>query len=285
MSKQSSTPGEDDMDLPPPYAEAFPASSSPLPSLPSQDSPIATLITTLQTVIKTTQKDHTTTQALCDSKILSHIFPHLQNYLTALATTTPPPTNSELVLVPAAAVPSDWTLSADRDRREGEARALARVSDTQDKKSSGVGAGGGGSSSVSARLADYDDRTINEWGTWSDDVQPARAPGNWWWKDEGMASRLSRLLQPKTQPKVDRQIVKQVVQQTKQEKKRGWGLFGGNQSTPPPAPTPVVAAANQVDDGVVTTVRPEEVTFRRENEFGVWESMNGWGIVVRVKIR
>jgi hypothetical protein len=39
------------------------------------------------------------------------------------------------------------------------------------------------------------------------------------------------------------------------------------------------------DDAVKMTVRAEEVTFRRENDFGVWESMSGWGIVVTVRVR
>lgn len=33
------------------------------------------------------------------------------------------------------------------------------------------------------------------------------------------------------------------------------------------------------------TVRAEEVSFRRENELGIWESRNGYGIVVRVRKR
>ncbi|KAM0330798.1 hypothetical protein ACHAQA_003752 [Verticillium albo-atrum] len=37
--------------------------------------------------------------------------------------------------------------------------------------------------------------------------------------------------------------------------------------------------------GYEMKVTAEEVSFRRENEMGIWESMNGWGIVVRVTIR
>jgi hypothetical protein len=43
--------------------------------------------------------------------------------------------------------------------------------------------------------------------------------------------------------------------------------------------------ADEMDDRVEMVVRAEEVTFRKENEFGVWESMSGFGIVVTVKTR
>lgn len=33
------------------------------------------------------------------------------------------------------------------------------------------------------------------------------------------------------------------------------------------------------------TVHADEVTFRRENEMGIWESKTGWGIVVQVSLR
>jgi hypothetical protein len=33
------------------------------------------------------------------------------------------------------------------------------------------------------------------------------------------------------------------------------------------------------------TVRANEVTFRKENEFGVWETRNGVAVVVTIKVR
>jgi hypothetical protein len=32
-------------------------------------------------------------------------------------------------------------------------------------------------------------------------------------------------------------------------------------------------------------VRADEVTFRKENDFGVWESRTGYGIVVRIRVK
>jgi hypothetical protein len=58
---------------------------------------------------------------------------------------------------------------------------------------------------------------------------------------------------------------------------------------PAPKPAPFQGLRRRstlpVEEAVVMTVRPEEVTFRRENEFGIWESKNGYGLVVRVRTR
>ncbi|KAJ4414514.1 hypothetical protein N0V85_003118 [Neurospora sp. IMI 360204] len=48
--------------------------------------------------------------------------------------------------------------------------------------------------------------------------------------------------------------------------------------------TPVRDGAMLEEDRITMTVRAEEVTFSRENKFGLWESVGGWGIVVSIKV-
>ncbi|POR33828.1 UDP-glucose 4-epimerase [Tolypocladium paradoxum] len=102
-----------------------------------------------------------------------------------------------------------------------------------------------------------------------------------------MARRLAKHLQPaRAAPPVDRQTVRAHVAQAKESSKSSrWGLFKKDEPPlPPPASSPA-PSASAGRDAVTMSAGAEEVTFRRENEMGIWESTTGWGIVVRVRIR
>ncbi|CRJ80254.1 hypothetical protein HYQ45_006434 [Verticillium longisporum] len=91
-------------------------------------------------------------------------------------------------------------------------------------------------------------REFDEWGRWEDDGGDGRAvakKGWWWWREEELAMRLAERLRP--------------------DVRRGSTLGG------------------RMGDEMKVTA--EEVSFRRENEMGIWESMNGWAVVVRITIR
>ncbi|TLS24644.1 hypothetical protein PpBr36_08312 [Pyricularia pennisetigena] len=154
---------------------------------------------------------------------------------------------------------------------------------------------------------DWTSTQFDEWGRWDEDAEAAAAGGtagsgsttSWWWRDERMAERLAAHLRPRPPVKMERREVRAAVVQAKEDKKSGWGLWRKKSSSSTAAPASSAAAAAAAaapavspespvldhDDGVKMTVRADEVTFRRENDFGVWESMSGWGIVVTIAVR
>ncbi len=103
-----------------------------------------------------------------------------------------------------------------------------------------------------------------------------------------MARRLARLLQPRTDAvvpvavpaKADHLTVTAASRQKKTTSR--WSLFRDNAASgsSPPQASPRPAAV----DRLVMTVKAEEVTFRKENDFGIWESRHGIAIVVRVRV-
>lgn len=119
-------------------------------------------------------------------------------------------------------------------------------------------------------------KPFDDWGRWKDDSQPPPPQGILWWQDHDLARRLAKYIQPE---RIDRTVVKAHMAQEKKSSR--WGLFKKNDPTPASPPPPPV----QNKDPVTMTVDAEEVTFRRENEMGIWETSTGWGLVVRVKIR
>ncbi|KAF9878676.1 hypothetical protein CkaCkLH20_03576 [Colletotrichum karsti] len=281
MSKQ------DHDDAPPSYTDSI---SSPSPSLSSSHHPqtLTTTLTTLTTLLRTTQSQQSALESATTSTLLPLLTPHLTTLLTRLGTHPYPPSLAELVLVPAAAVGPSWTVASDADPKAGEVVQVVRVvdPDTKGGGEKGDDAFGTGESSTSRASRGFDD-----WGRWDDEPSPGKDRGGrlWWWDDEGLARRLARELQP--EPKMDRTVVRAAVEQAKEEKKASrWGLFRGSSaeasssssSAPPPRSEKSTPGR---DEDVSMSVRAEEVTFRRENEMGIWEGTRGWGIVARVRIR
>ncbi|KAK0648628.1 hypothetical protein B0T16DRAFT_408531 [Cercophora newfieldiana] len=112
-----------------------------------------------------------------------------------------------------------------------------------------------------------------------------------------MARRLAGYLQPKAEVVTERKQIQQAVVDAKKEKGFRWGRKKSEgASTPSPAiMVPVgsqkgssyleAAPIVQGDDRVNMTVQADEVTFRKENDFGVWESRSGFGIVVTIRVK
>lgn len=182
-----------------------------------------------------------------DGQTLALLVPPVEELLASIAGMHPPPALVEATLVPDGAVGPDWALSDGDERRGGEVRTVVRVRRAEPK------------------------------------LELAGDGHGLWWSDEAAARRLARHLQPeRAAPAVDRQTVRARAAQGRRSR---WGLFKRDEPPPPPVPPVSPPASGPGRDDVTMSAGAEEVTFRRENEMGIWESRTGWGIVVRVRIR
>jgi hypothetical protein len=283
-------------DAPPAYTEkaspvtpvsAIPASPSPASVVTA---PLTVHLATLPQRIAASQASYQTAQQAADLELLNLILPHIEDFLAHISDLPKSPPKVELVLVPYAAVSQGWTLSGMDERlREGEVVCLARVEPPQtgkgDHKGAGVQGKGDKMSATTVEtchlanlLADSNPAALGSEGS------------SWWWHSEPTARRLAAYLQPKTAIKTERHQIQAVVEQ---KRGGGWlkrmtsGSPGPKQAGPPRAPieqlrAPIIERGD--DERVSMRVRCQEVTFRKENEFGVWESMRGFGLVVIVQI-
>ncbi|KAL2255113.1 hypothetical protein VTK26DRAFT_4085 [Humicola hyalothermophila] len=219
-----------------------------------------------------------------------------------------PPAVAELTLVPEAAVPArkGWAMTGVRERRsEGEVVRVGWV-EVGHEQGGGKGEKGekGEKKDLGGRSRREREEGFDEWGRFETEYVDGGGGGGagdeeskedaLWFYDEEMAGRLATYLRP--EPDLERKRVQAVVAERKtaapkEEKSSGWGGrwgFGSRKKAEPATPVPVVErppATAAVDDSIKMTVRADEVTFRRENELGVWESRTGFGIVVTVRMR
>ncbi|KAJ2893230.1 hypothetical protein MKZ38_008905 [Zalerion maritima] len=122
----------------------------------------------------------------------------------------------------------------------------------------------------------------------------------WWWNDESQARRLASYLQPAAIPaqNLGRKTVQRAVadnkKQEKESGKRGWfGGFGkgkkGDEQLSKRKKAEDVVAAEEApgikEEKVSMVVSAQELGFQSENEFGVYESVGGWGVVMDVRIK
>ncbi|KAK1671746.1 hypothetical protein BDP55DRAFT_559864 [Colletotrichum godetiae] len=287
-----------DGDLPPSYNEATTSYHSPSSFNPN--SSVSATLNNLSSLLRETQAQQTARDTVTTTALLPLLTPHITSLLTCLGTTPHPPVSTELYLVPSAAVGPEWIIASDADPKAGQVAEVIRVQPEPDPDSKGRGDTKGPSSGSASGNIIGSSYEFDEWGRWDDDTNVGSSSsssreGEWWWSDEGLARRLAKRLQP--EPKLDRTVVRAVVEQAKEDKKAGrWGLFrtGMEPSSPsssssgPPPPRQILkhtSSSTTFEENVAMTVRAEEVTFRRENEMGIWESMRGFGIVVRVRIR
>ncbi|KAK4446514.1 hypothetical protein QBC34DRAFT_411362 [Podospora aff. communis PSN243] len=288
-------------------------------------SPIAAHLSSLPSRLRSAQQAHANSQAAADLETITVLAPAIEDFLHDLGSdpSRAPPPRAELTLVPASAVPRGWALSgAAERRREGEVVRVVRVegisppdakgkgdSKGSDKKGKGEKAS---SSSWNPAVNDDDDdegftytgargEGFDEWGRFNDgeDDGLSEVGAGTYFRDERMARRLSGYLQPKAEVFVERKQIQQAVVDAKKEKGFRWGRKKSESSSPVASPSqaqvPVVKTEQgspggpgpivQGDDRVSMVVRADEVTFRKENDFGVWESRTGFGIVVRIRVK
>ncbi|RFU81414.1 nad-dependent epimerase dehydratase family [Trichoderma arundinaceum] len=251
---------EDGGDLPPPYSPSVnPTNAAQRADGRSYSSSLfSSHVAGLRDQISASQAARVSARDDHDSCILSLIVPYVEDFLSSISEVHPTPRLSEATLVPDAAIGEDWQFNDEDEKREGEFRRLIRVRDTKKKD--------GNSSSRSEKGSD---------GTGS------RPSPSLWWESESTARRLAKHLQPE-RPAGPKSVQTPDNGRTNRNKKSGiWGLFRKSDE----AVRPAVPAAEEPEDGVSMTARAEEVTFRRENELGLWETMTGWGIVLPADIQ
>ncbi|KAH7320687.1 hypothetical protein B0I35DRAFT_477254 [Stachybotrys elegans] len=262
-------------DLPPPYSNLDPASVPPQPSPSIFSSHLASLRASIlaDEIARASARDER------DNQLLALLLPHVEHILSSISAMSPAPSLAEAIIIPEDAADEAWKLSDEGIERPGAVgpgirspgnavvTRVVRVR-TQAKKD--------GSSDR------YEPpRETSDWawtGSSGDDVSLSPTA---WWTDEALARRLARSLQPKNP--ISETAPRPPPQQSKPEKSSRWKLFGGSKpssssSSAAPDPRP------QWDNEVAMTVKAEEVTFRKENDFGIWESKTGWGLVMRVRL-
>ncbi|KAL7794292.1 hypothetical protein V8C37DRAFT_377133 [Trichoderma ceciliae] len=267
---------EDGGDLPPPYS----ASVNPSNTVRVQDSDsrscsslLSSHVASLRDQISASQAARVSARDDRDSYVLSLIVPYMEDLLSSISEMHPTPRLTEATLVPDAAISEDWKFNDEDERRAGEFRRLIRVRDTQKKdgdqrKDEWRSEKKPGSNA----LGDDNDRTGS---------QPSPSL---WWQSENTARRIAKHLQPERRaPTRNTQMARDgSCSQANGNKKSGlWGLFKRSDE----AVQRVVPTTEEPGDGVTMTAKAEEVTFRRENDLGIWETMTGWGIVIRVRIQ
>ncbi|KAL6920541.1 hypothetical protein ACHAPO_007126 [Fusarium lateritium] len=256
----------DDGELPPPYTESGPSTSTPV-SEPRQS--VTTIfhshLQNLPLRIHSVQAARTSARDQRDSEILTLLVPHVEEMLSSIAAMDPPPRLTGTILVPGDAVGEEWFFSD-----EDESQTVVRV--REDPKLVGDQ-----KRPPKREVEPRKEKAFDDWGRWEDNTSQDSSSDNvLWWSDHDMAIRLAKYISPE---RVDRQVVKAHVEQAK--KSSGWGFLKKNKPQTPEPPKPKV----QEEDPVTMIVKAEEVTFRKENEMGIWEGKTGWGLVIKVKIR
>ncbi|KAK8141111.1 hypothetical protein G3M48_000770 [Beauveria asiatica] len=296
MSNQPEEAFIGDGELPPPY------SPEPSPSSIHPDSLFAAHLASLRGQIRAQQASRASRQDQHDSQLLALLVPHVEALLASVAARDEPLVQA--TLVPEEAVAADWrpaeppeedTPSIVRVRTRPAPTKMMAGDSKQPAAAAAANAGGVLISGGAERQEEFDG-----WGRWGQDAarrgqdEDEDDEDKLWWKDENMAKRLARYLQPKRKVvvAVDRPAVAAKMAEATRSKSR-WNMFGGGRrksgsegnGSPAPAANSRPDAAVEAADDVSMHVTAEEVTFRRENEMGIWESSTGWGVVVRVRVR
>lgn len=245
MSKDTFTDGLDD--LPPPYSPTASTSAQGDSSNPSF----------LTAHLQNLRAQADIARDVDDSRLLSRISDAVEGLLTSVLA-KPRRQQAPLRIIEAVAVPAEiiaptWTLSDD-GRESGKIARVVRVS-TRDEGKGGDKKGGHDTNDEDSSIRESLNKGFDDWGRWSDDGNDDEEGSGSasWWSDERLARRLAGFLQPIQPP--------------------------SRSSNAGPS-----SAAARIDEAVSMATRVEEVTLRRENEMGLWESKTGWAIVVRFRM-
>lgn len=283
-------------DAPPSYTSTL-SSTTPLPALLA---PLTTHLSTLPSRLRQSTAQSHTRQTDTDLALLSHILPHIEAFLLSSASELASARAgvAQLIAVPLAAVPQPWALSEVEEwRKAGEVVTVARVDVPADGKVDGTEGreaarhekGLGREEKEDGNAEQKKTREFDDWGRWDDGEGSDDSARALWWRDEAMARRLAGYLQPRERVETGR---REIMAQVKKDKERK-GLLGWGRKTSDAKPAeasagskgPQVGPVATETEGASMTVRAREVTFRKENEFGVWESLSGFAVVVTIRVR
>ena len=250
MSKSQTTLNDDLSQPPPPYSpsphQTTNRSSSSTTEPPSLFAP---QIASLHAQIISNNQVQTSIRDEQANRYLSAIIPHLETFLQQIATIHPVPRVVEAYLVPDDAVGKTWDLSDKGEKLRGEVRSIVRVSDK------GLDAVAGSQGEKSGKAMETT-TSVSESGGGSS----SKGFNEWgWWDDDDRKDGSSSGGGSSTLWWNDERMARQVAR--------------------------ALQATSRSDGNVSMRIASEEVTFRRENEMGLWESKSGWGIVARLRIR
>ncbi|KAK8107503.1 uncharacterized protein PG998_009516 [Apiospora kogelbergensis] len=257
-------------------------------------------------------------QVEADAWMADNINQNITEFLDRLGSQSFTPVVATLVIVPAAEVPKHATWSeTDELKRRGEIGEVVRVEFSQNEKEKG----GDQKKSDMLSSTGYTDQTWTEGGEFDDWGRAGSSSENvsrLWFKDENMARRLASYIELPEGLRITRaeytSSVQEAVEQEipVQKKSKGWGWGSGrrknNASTEIITPTPSTASLEAggprgtVAGGDVAgstgpgfyrppseearmDVTAEQVVLRCRSEMGLLESMNGWAVVVKVKVQ
>ncbi|KAG4432875.1 hypothetical protein IFR05_011649 [Cadophora sp. M221] len=223
-------------------------------------SQIQSQLRTLNKQISSIQNQRDILSHAQEEKILSLLTHHIQLYISDFANTGLQ--KGSLILVPAKAIQDPKATPTEYDFSEPS--EYDRVVKVSDKQCDSYGATGGG------------------------DL--------WYWEDEDMAKRLAGYLRPPPRDPRTLELPLRKEQMAPPPQSKGWGFFGKKKSEERP---PLIedrrdssskgqlgasSQGKESEDRVAVDVKAEEVVFRTENEYGMYGSEEGWGIVVKLRI-
>ncbi|KAH6713811.1 hypothetical protein BKA61DRAFT_50050 [Leptodontidium sp. MPI-SDFR-AT-0119] len=265
MDSKTSIPAytQDEGAGPPSYDDTISSYHPTASSSTSQyySSQIQSQLRTLNTQISSIQTQRDILSHAQEEKILSLLTHHIQLYLSDFANTGLQ--KGSLILVPAKAIQDPKATPTDYDFSEP---------------------------SEYDRVVKVSDKECDSYGT----TTTTGREDLWYWEDEDMAKRLAGYLRPPPRDPRTLELPMRKEQMAPQPQSKGWGFFGKKKSEERPpliedrqdssSNTKGRLSGRESEDRVVVDVKAEEVVFRTENEYGMYGSEEGWGIVVKLRI-
>lgn len=283
--------GEPSFPAPPPsYSEAtVTGGSQPRPPTynekPATD-PIDELVSRLPSLVRERQQSQASQRLSEDDTLVQHMMPFIREFFLDFSTdnnikrsrSSHKSLSMELMLVPQDAAPSDegWKLAGLNERREQS--AFFRLNQI----------------AAPSQL-----RWVSKNGESIQIRDDAAEADPLWWRDEEhalqLASALRSIVTPERSEKSEAQRREAMEQQEIPEQPDLKGkspvrsFFGLSRKSRSPVEPVVPKVQNKsfatVSLGSVQVdVQAEEVTFRRENDFGLWESSSGWAVVIKATV-
>jgi hypothetical protein len=117
----------------------------------------------------------------------------------------------------------------------------------------------------------------------------------WFWRDEDMAMRLAGYLKPAPDLKNAQLPPRKEEVKAAAEPSSSRGFWGRKKSSSKSAERPPLVEDRKIDpvvpptetekEKVLMDVKAEEVVFRTENDFGIFETRRGWAIVLKLRVQ
>jgi len=254
----------DDEAAPPSYSETISSKYIPASSTSQYySSQIQSQLHTLTTQISSLQTQKSLLSHAQDERILSLLTHQIQLYLSDFAKTGLQ--KGTLILVPAQGLEDQNALPMEHDFKDPEEYdRVVRVRDKEDDEYGGQ---------------------------------------KWFWRDEDMAMRLAGYLRPEPDPRTmelppRKEGIAAQQQQAEGSSNTGKWSWGRKKSVAKAAERPALVESRNdskitsdvkmlnrdTEDKVLMDVKAEEVVFRTENDFGIYGTERGWGLVLKLRI-